>query len=56
MFKQVDVFTAVAYGGNPVAVVFDAEGLTKTQMQQSVASRNHLSEATFVLPASLRSG
>ena len=26
-FKQVDVFTAEPYHGNPVAVVLDAEGL-----------------------------
>lgn len=51
IFKQVDVFTSVAYRGNPVAVVLDAEGLTNTQMQ-SVASWTHLSETTFVVPAS----
>ena len=49
-FKQVDVFTAIPYRGNPVAVVLDAEGLTSTQMQ-SIARWTNLSETTFVLPA-----
>jgi PhzF family phenazine biosynthesis protein len=48
-FAQVDVFTATAYAGNPVAVVLDADGLTTEQMQR-VANWTNLSETTFVLP------
>jgi len=48
-FKQVDVFTAVPFKGNPLAVVLDAEGLTETQMQ-AIARWTNLSETTFVLP------
>jgi PhzF family phenazine biosynthesis protein len=46
---QVDVFSAEAYFGNPVAVVLDGLGLTDEQMQR-VASWTNLSETTFVLP------
>jgi PhzF family phenazine biosynthesis protein len=49
-FKQVDVFTAVRFRGNPVAVVLDGSGLTARQMQQ-IAHWTNLSETTFVLPA-----
>jgi PhzF family phenazine biosynthesis protein len=49
-FKQVDVFTAVALKGNPVAVVLDAEGLSVEQMQ-SIANWTNLSETTFVTAA-----
>jgi len=48
-FKQVDVFTAVPMRGNPVAVIFDAEGLSTADMQR-VAGWTNLSETTFVLP------
>ncbi|HLU56871.1 MAG TPA: PhzF family phenazine biosynthesis protein [Pseudonocardia sp.] len=48
-FAQVDVFSAVPYRGNPVAVVLDGAGLTTEQMQQ-VANWTNLSETTFVLP------
>ena len=48
-FKQVDVFTAEAYRGNPLAVVLDAAGLGDAQMQHFTNWTN-LSEATFVLP------
>jgi len=48
-FKQVDVFTSVAMRGNPLAVVFDAEGLSAQQMQH-IAAWTNLSETTFVLP------
>jgi PhzF family phenazine biosynthesis protein len=47
-FRQVDVFTATPYLGNPVAVVLGAEGLTDQQMQQ-FAHWTNLSETTFVL-------
>ena len=49
-FSQVDAFTAVPYGGNPVAVVLDADGLD-TQSMQRFAHWTNLSETTFVLPA-----
>lgn len=49
-FKQVDVFTSRPFKGNPVAVVLDARGLSKDQMQ-SIAHWTNLSETTFVLPS-----
>ncbi|HXW09381.1 MAG TPA: PhzF family phenazine biosynthesis protein, partial [Steroidobacteraceae bacterium] len=48
-FKQVDVFTAVPYLGNPVAVVLDAPGIDVATMQRYTDWTN-LSEATFVMP------
>jgi PhzF family phenazine biosynthesis protein len=48
-FKTVDVFTATPFLGNPVAVVFDAGGLSTAQMQR-IANWTNLSETTFVLP------
>lgn len=48
-FKTVDVFTSRPFGGNPLAVVPNAKGLTTSQMQQ-IASEFNLSETTFVLP------
>lgn len=48
-FAQVDVFTAVPYKGNPVAVVLDGEGLSDAEMQ-AFANWTNLSETTFVLP------
>lgn len=50
-FMQVDVFTAVPYKGNPVAVVLDGEGLSDAEMQ-AFANWTNLSETTFVLPPS----
>jgi PhzF family phenazine biosynthesis protein len=50
-FKQVDVFTAVPYLGNPVAVVLDGAGLEAEAMQRFTDWTN-LSEATFLLPPS----
>ena len=49
-FRQVDVFTAVPYKGNPVAVVLDGAGLADAEMQ-AFANWTNLSETTFVLPA-----
>ena len=49
-FQQVDVFTAVALKGNPLAVVLDGAGLDDAAMQQ-FANWTNLSETTFVLPA-----
>jgi PhzF family phenazine biosynthesis protein len=46
-FQQVDVFSAVPFKGNPVAVVLDADRLSGEQMQ-AVASWTNLSETTFV--------
>jgi PhzF family phenazine biosynthesis protein len=48
-FKQVDVFTATAYRGNPLAVVLDGTGLSDAEMQHFAAWTN-LSETTFMLP------
>ncbi len=48
-FLQVDVFTETPFGGNPLAVFPDAEGLTTEEMQ-CLAREMNLSETTFVLP------
>lgn len=48
-FVQVDVFTDRPFGGNPLAVFPEAEGLTGEKMQQ-IAREMNLSETTFVLP------
>ena len=47
-YVTADVFADRMFGGNPLAVVLDAEGLTTAQMQ-SVASEFNYSETTFVL-------
>jgi trans-2,3-dihydro-3-hydroxyanthranilate isomerase len=48
-FFTVDVFTNQRFGGNPLAVVIDADGLDQATMQ-AVAAEFNLSETTFVLP------
>lgn len=48
-FKQVDVFTAIPYHGNPLAVVLDGRGLDTAAMQR-FAHWTNLSETTFLLP------
>jgi trans-2,3-dihydro-3-hydroxyanthranilate isomerase len=48
-YITVDVFTDSAFGGNPLAVVLDAGGLSTGQMQ-AIASEFNYSETTFVLP------
>ena len=48
-FKQIDVFTATPYLGNPLAVVLDGEGLDDEALQR-FARWTNLSETTFVLP------
>ncbi len=48
-FLTVDVFTDRRFGGNPLAVLPNAEGLTAAQMQ-AIANEFNLSETTFVLP------
>jgi PhzF family phenazine biosynthesis protein len=50
-FQQIDVFSPEPQGGNPVAVVLDAEDITTEQMLRFTKWTN-LSEATFVLPPS----
>jgi PhzF family phenazine biosynthesis protein len=47
-FKQVDVFTATPYRGNPLAVVLDGRGLDDEAMQR-FARWTNLSETTFLL-------
>ncbi|WP_083240241.1 PhzF family phenazine biosynthesis protein [Methyloceanibacter methanicus] len=46
-FNTVDVFAEQQFGGNPLAVVHGADGLTTEQMQ-GLASEFNLSETTFV--------
>jgi trans-2,3-dihydro-3-hydroxyanthranilate isomerase len=48
-YRVLDVFTEVPYGGNPLALLPEAEGLTGAQMQL-IASEFNLSETAFVLP------
>jgi trans-2,3-dihydro-3-hydroxyanthranilate isomerase len=45
---QVDAFTKVPYGGNPCAVVFDADDLPDAAMH-SIALEMNLSETAFVM-------
>ena len=47
-FRQVDVFAGSPYGGNPLAVVLGADGVTNEQMSR-FANWTNLSETTFVL-------
>ena len=44
-----DVFTTKRFGGNPLAVLPDAEGLTAKQMQQ-ITKEFNFSESAFVFP------
>ena len=48
-FLMGDVFTEKRFGGNQLAVLPDAAGLTSEQMQQ-IAREFNFSESTFVLP------
>jgi trans-2,3-dihydro-3-hydroxyanthranilate isomerase len=48
-YVTVDVFTDRAFGGNPLAVVLYAGGLSTAQMQ-AIATEFNYSETTFVLP------
>jgi trans-2,3-dihydro-3-hydroxyanthranilate isomerase len=48
-YETVDVFTTQRFGGNPLAVVLNAEGLSTAEMQSLAAEFNY-SETTFVLP------
>jgi PhzF family phenazine biosynthesis protein len=49
-FSQVNVFSADPLGGNPLAVVHAAEGLSDARMA-ALARWTNLSETTFLLPA-----
>lgn len=49
-YHTCDVFTDTRFGGNPLAVVPEAAGLSAGQMQTIAAEFNY-SETTFVLPA-----
>ena len=44
-FDQVDVFTNEPFGGNPVAVIHDADALSTADMQQ-IANWTNLSETS----------
>jgi len=48
-FRQVNVFSADPLGGNPLAVVHSADGLSEAQMG-ALARWTNLSETTFLLP------
>lgn len=48
-YVTVDVFTNRIFGGNPLAVVLDAQGLNAAQMQ-AIATEFNYAETTFVLP------
>jgi len=49
LFFQVNVFSNSPFGGNPLAVFMDVEGLTIETMQKIAKEMKH-SETTFVLP------
>ena len=49
-FIQVDVFAQTPLQGNPLAVFFDARGMSDAQMLSITRELNH-SETTFILPA-----
>ncbi len=50
-FATVDVFTDRRFGGNPLAVFPEADGLSDAEMQ-ALAGEFNLAETTFVLPPS----
>jgi PhzF family phenazine biosynthesis protein len=49
-FAEVNVFSTDPLGGNPLAVVHDAEGVSEGRMA-ALARWTNLSETTFLLPA-----
>ena len=49
-FVHVDVFSERAFAGNQLAVVFDADDLSSTAMQD-IAREMNLAETTFLLPS-----
>lgn len=48
-YHLLDVFTDRAFGGNPLAVFLEGEGIPEAMMQ-AIAKELNLSETTFVLP------
>jgi len=48
-FVTIDVFTNRQFGGNPLAVITNAQGLS-TERMQAIAAEFNLAETTFVLP------
>ena len=48
-FMTLDVFTRTRFTGNPLALVFDAQGLDTTAMQ-TIAREFSNPETVFVLP------
>src|SRR4029079_11689396 len=46
-FHQLDVFSAVPFKGNPLAVIAEADGLDDAQMQ-AIANWTNVSETTFL--------
>lgn len=52
----VDVFAAERYAGNPLAVVFAAEGALDAATMQRIALETNYSETTFVAPQPLADG
>ena len=50
LFKQVDVFTAMPYFGNPLAVVMNANVALDDGTMQRFARWTNLSETAFILP------
>ncbi|WP_052666805.1 PhzF family phenazine biosynthesis protein [Nitriliruptor alkaliphilus] len=49
LFHLVDVFSSVPFGGNPLAVVLEADDLSTDEMQ-AITRWMNLSETTFLLP------
>ena len=47
-FHTLDVFTRTRFGGNPLAVVMGADGLS-AEMMQTIAAEFNLSETVFVM-------
>lgn len=48
-FETWDVFTDQRFAGNPLAIVFDAQGLSDQEMQ-TITGEFNLSETVFILP------
>jgi trans-2,3-dihydro-3-hydroxyanthranilate isomerase len=46
-YRTVDVFTRKMFGGNPLAVVLDGDGLDDSQMQ-AIAKEFNYSETSFI--------
>jgi len=52
-YLHVDVFTDKPFGGNPLSVFLDAQGLSADEMQAIAREMNH-SETTFLFPPAKR--